>query len=83
MTNACTCATIELTLGPGGCTSTVTGPVVVVSAFSSSVTPGIALVSLFEAELPATPSIVYSAFTPSLARPACSTSVPAGSDTAM
>ena len=83
MTNACTWEVIALTLGPGGCTSTVTGPVVAVSALSSRVTPGIALVSLFVAEIPATPSIVYSAFTPSFARPACSTSVPPGSETAM
>ena len=72
-----------LAFSAGGCTSIDTGPVVVVSAFSSSVTPGIALVSLFEVELPATPSIVYLAFLPSLAVPACSTSVPPASVTAM
>ncbi len=49
--NACTWVSTALALGPGGCTSIVTGPVGV-SPLSVSVTPGIALLTVLDADVP-------------------------------
>ena len=62
---------------------TVTVPTVVVSPPRFSVTPGIALEIVSEAELPATPLTVYWALVPCCARAVCSVSELAVSDTWM
>src|SRR6185312_2015037 len=83
VTNACTAVWMLCEFGAGGLTLTVTVPLVVVRPFSERVTPAIPLVIVSEAELCATPLIVYWALVPCWASAVCSVREPDVSDTWM
>ena len=67
----------------GAPTLTVTGPDVVVTPVSVSVTPGMAPATELDADEPGTPSIEYVAFWPCLAWAACSDRTPSAPVMAM